>query len=117
MGCGGFRQRGADAPSPTSRRGCSGRPLSSPKRGAQRRHVTRFALPLGEERSDLGERYVIRAEIITDSAALARLREPWRDLLARSWNDEPMASPTWLLAWWSVFGARGGRTLKTVALF
>ena len=60
---------------------------------------------------------MIRAEIVTDGAALERLREPWRDLLARSSNDEPMASPTWLLTWWSVFGEREGNALRTVALF
>jgi CelD/BcsL family acetyltransferase involved in cellulose biosynthesis len=60
---------------------------------------------------------VVRSEIITDIRRLESLREPWKELLSRSTNDEPMASPAWLLAWWRIFGSENGRALRAVALF
>jgi CelD/BcsL family acetyltransferase involved in cellulose biosynthesis len=62
-------------------------------------------------------RVVIRAEVIRDAAELKRLRGPWEDLLARSSNDEPTMSPTWMMPWWSIFGGDGARELRALALF
>ncbi len=59
----------------------------------------------------------MRVEVLTNAAALESLREAWGTLLARSTNDEPTMSPTWLLPWWRVFGGEDGRALRVVALF
>jgi CelD/BcsL family acetyltransferase involved in cellulose biosynthesis len=60
---------------------------------------------------------VIRAEVIRDFERLAALAPAWRDLLGKSSNDQVMMSPTWLLAWWHVFGREGGREMASVAFF
>ncbi|MBI2392721.1 MAG: GNAT family N-acetyltransferase [Deltaproteobacteria bacterium] len=55
----------------------------------------------------------MRAEILATERALDALAPEWEDLLARSATPEPVLSPTWLCAWWRVFG--GGRALRVVA--
>jgi CelD/BcsL family acetyltransferase involved in cellulose biosynthesis len=55
--------------------------------------------------------------VLSDVAALGRLRPAWAELLERSDSNETTLSPTWLLAWWRVFGGTGGRKLCTVAIF
>jgi hypothetical protein len=58
----------------------------------------------------------LRAEIIHDAAALARLTVPWRALLDRAAAPSLCKTPTWLLAWWRQFGSIEGRKLCVVAL-
>jgi CelD/BcsL family acetyltransferase involved in cellulose biosynthesis len=55
---------------------------------------------------------VIRTEIVTSASGLARLQPEWDQLLARSRDDEPMASSIWMLAWWRTYGAPDGRGLR-----
>ncbi len=43
-------------------------------------------------------------ELVTSPRGLAALAPEWEALALRSETDEPMASPTWVRAWWSVFG-------------
>ena len=50
--------------------------------------------------------------IVSDFDQAARWQAAWLDALARSACDEPTRSPTWLLAWWRVFGALEGRRLR-----
>ncbi len=52
--------------------------------------------------------------IVDDPVGLARLREAWLGLLARSDANEPMLSPQWLEPWWQVFGPLDGRRLCVV---
>jgi CelD/BcsL family acetyltransferase involved in cellulose biosynthesis len=54
--------------------------------------------------------------VVTDPARLEALRPDWRALLGRSACDGPMLGPTWLTAWWRVFGPLQGRRLR-LALF
>lgn len=58
----------------------------------------------------------LRCTVLTDFAALEGRRADWLDLLDRSAANEPMLAPHWLLHWWRVYGATGGRTLR-VGLF
>jgi CelD/BcsL family acetyltransferase involved in cellulose biosynthesis len=58
----------------------------------------------------------LRAEVIHDAAALARLTVPWRALLDRASAPSLCKTPTWLLAWWRQFGGIEGRKLCVVAL-
>lgn len=58
----------------------------------------------------------LASALVTDADALARLEPEWRELLARSDTDQPTQSPTWLTAWWRVFGPRDGRRLRVVTL-
>jgi predicted ATP-grasp superfamily ATP-dependent carboligase/CelD/BcsL family acetyltransferase involved in cellulose biosynthesis len=53
--------------------------------------------------------------VLTDIAELEALRPAWNELLQRSNAGGPMLSPTWLLAWWRVFGGLQGRRLAAVA--
>jgi CelD/BcsL family acetyltransferase involved in cellulose biosynthesis len=54
--------------------------------------------------------------VVTDPVRLEALRPDWLALLARSAGNEPMLGPTWLTAWWRVFGPTQGRQLR-LALF
>jgi CelD/BcsL family acetyltransferase involved in cellulose biosynthesis len=56
----------------------------------------------------------LTVRVVDDVAELERSRAPWEALLARSAASSPMCSPTWLLAWWRVFGADGGRALRAL---
>src|SRR5262245_39684910 len=58
----------------------------------------------------------LRCTVLSDAAALAGQSAAWLDLLERSAANEPMLTPTWLLPWWRVYGAGGGRELR-VGLF
>jgi len=42
--------------------------------------------------------------LIRDFGELSRQAAAWRSLLERSSANEPMLSPTWLLAWWRTYG-------------
>lgn len=57
----------------------------------------------------------LTTNVVTDPAALTRLGSAWDALLGRSATDEPMLSPLWLLSWWRVFGAEGGRRPAVIA--
>lgn len=50
-------------------------------------------------------------EVITRWERLARYRDQWSALLARSDANQPMLSPLWLETWWQVFGQDEGRRL------
>ncbi len=52
--------------------------------------------------------------VVSDAALLSVWSRAWEDLMQRSASDEPMLSPTWLFAWWRVFGGTGGRSLRVV---
>ena len=58
----------------------------------------------------------LNAQSIDSFAALRGLAQPWSELLSRSSNDEPTASPEWLLTWWELYGDEGGRRLKSCAV-
>jgi len=58
----------------------------------------------------------VAVEVVTDAARLEALAPDWEALLRDSGTDEPMLSPSWLVPWWGVFGALGGRALRTLAL-
>lgn len=55
--------------------------------------------------------------VLTDVSALEALAPAWECLLANASEDQPVLSPLWLLPWWRVFGAQGGRALRVLALF
>jgi CelD/BcsL family acetyltransferase involved in cellulose biosynthesis len=59
----------------------------------------------------------MRHEIIASTAALARLREAWDALLARSAQPQITRSSTWNIAWWHVYGSLEGRRLCSVAIY
>lgn len=52
--------------------------------------------------------------IIATSSQLEAIAPEWEALTARSDEDEPMRSPTWVRAWWRCFGER--RRLRVVTL-
>ncbi len=58
----------------------------------------------------------LTCSVVTDPARLEALRADWMALLGRSASDGPMLGPTWLTAWWGVFGPLQGRRLR-LALF
>jgi CelD/BcsL family acetyltransferase involved in cellulose biosynthesis len=53
--------------------------------------------------------------LMSDVAALELLRGEWEQLIGRSAGQRPSLTPTWTLAWWSVFGG-DGRRLHALAL-
>jgi len=56
----------------------------------------------------------LRAELVTEAAALAALEAEWWDLWERCPAATPFSSPAWLLPWWEAF-APG--PLRTVAVW
>src|SRR3954452_15211606 len=54
----------------------------------------------------------MNASLLTDRATLDALAPAWRELLADSASDQPTLSPSWLLAWWDVYGPHQGRRLR-----
>lgn len=52
--------------------------------------------------------------VVSDLAELEKLAPAWRALLQRSAANEPMLSPTWLLAWWRIYGQGTGRQLRVL---
>ena len=56
---------------------------------------------------------VLRAEVLTDAAALHALEAEWWDLFGRCPAATPFRSPAWLLPWWDGFGPG---PLRTVAV-
>ncbi|HVJ16421.1 MAG TPA: GNAT family N-acetyltransferase [Polyangiaceae bacterium] len=59
---------------------------------------------------------MLRAEILTDIAAVRSIVPEWRALLARSANPQPVQTPLWLVTWWLEFGESDGRSLRFVTL-
>ncbi len=59
----------------------------------------------------------LKVELVTDDVRLEALEGEWTKLLERSVTDEVTLSPTWLLAWWRVFGPLDGRVLRVAAFF
>jgi CelD/BcsL family acetyltransferase involved in cellulose biosynthesis len=58
----------------------------------------------------------LAVEIITDAGRLESISDEWSQLLDACDASSPSMSPTWVNAWWRVFGGRGGRELCAVAL-
>lgn len=56
-------------------------------------------------------------EVVTSWERLARHRDEWLALLARSNANQPMLSPLWLETWWQVFGQDEGRRLCAVLVY
>jgi CelD/BcsL family acetyltransferase involved in cellulose biosynthesis len=54
--------------------------------------------------------------LANDVTELERLRGEWEQLLGRSAGHHFSLTPTWLLAWWRVFGPQGGRRLHALVL-
>jgi hypothetical protein len=52
--------------------------------------------------------------VVTDPGGLGALLPSWWDLLERASDPQPVKTPLWALAWWSVFG--GGRDLRILVL-
>lgn len=76
--------------------------------------ITRASAPPGPWAA--GAEVLVR-RVLTDVPALEALVPAWERLLANASEEQPVLSPTWLLAWWRVFGARDGRALRVLALF
>src|SRR5688500_11070349 len=55
-------------------------------------------------------------EVIEHPAHHHDHRQSWQSLLERSGTNHPTLLPSWLSAWWAVFGPESGRALK-VGLF
>jgi CelD/BcsL family acetyltransferase involved in cellulose biosynthesis len=56
----------------------------------------------------------MRLEVVTRIERLAEVAKDWDDLLSRCHEPHPTLSPSWLLAWWSVFGTDdAGRELRS----
>lgn len=60
---------------------------------------------------------MLRVQIVNDAAELEAAREAWEALLERSARSEPTLTPTWLLAWWRVFGPLDGRALRAALVW
>lgn len=58
----------------------------------------------------------VRAERVSDAAALHALRPEWEALWRRSPTATPFGHPAWLEPWWRCFGDQPGWALWTVAL-
>lgn len=54
--------------------------------------------------------------LVNDVAELERLSDEWEQLLGRSDGDHFSLTPTWVLAWWRVFGSLGGRRLHSLVV-
>lgn len=57
----------------------------------------------------------MQTTVVRNIAELRALSEDWEQLLVRSAANVPTLSPSWLLAWWDVFGADDHRQLRTLA--
>jgi CelD/BcsL family acetyltransferase involved in cellulose biosynthesis len=57
---------------------------------------------------------MVATEVLTDFREVERVAPEWDTLLARSDANEPTLSPTWMLAWWRVFGEAADRRLAVV---
>jgi CelD/BcsL family acetyltransferase involved in cellulose biosynthesis len=57
---------------------------------------------------------MITTRIIGDLHEAEAIADKWRELLSRASHDEPVSTPSWLLAWWKQFGDQGGRKLRLV---
>ena len=60
---------------------------------------------------------MLSSVLISDSARLRALRQPWEDLVARSADNEPTLDPCWMLPWWDIFGSEGNRELRSLAFY
>ena len=59
---------------------------------------------------------MLTTRIIDDLHEAEALSERWRELLKRAAHDEPVSTPSWLLAWWRQFGDADGRKLALVVV-
>ena len=59
---------------------------------------------------------MLTTRIIDDLHQAEALSERWRELLKRAAHDEPVSTPSWLLAWWRQFGDADGRKLALVVV-
>lgn len=57
---------------------------------------------------------MLATTLVTDVAELAAHAAAWAALLPETATDEPVLSPTWMLAWWDVFGGTDGRALRAL---
>ena len=58
----------------------------------------------------------LRRTLLADENVVRAIQPEWEALLARSQTNEPTLSPTWMLAWWRVFGDQGERSLRALAV-
>jgi CelD/BcsL family acetyltransferase involved in cellulose biosynthesis len=56
---------------------------------------------------------MLEVRVIESAVEVEALAAEWRDLLARS-RQEVVQTPTWMLAWWRVFGSGAARELRAV---
>ncbi len=56
---------------------------------------------------------MLELRVVESSVELEALAAEWRELLARS-RQEVVQTPTWMLAWWRVFGSGAARELRAV---
>jgi CelD/BcsL family acetyltransferase involved in cellulose biosynthesis len=66
-------------------------------------------------RSSAHSAHGLTVSVMRDVSELERLRGEWEHLLGRSAGPRPSLTPTWMLTWWTVFGAGGGRRLHALA--
>lgn len=57
---------------------------------------------------------MLSAVLVTDPARLREMRGAWEELVGRSADDEPTLDPSWMLAWWDVFGSEQKRQLRAI---
>jgi CelD/BcsL family acetyltransferase involved in cellulose biosynthesis len=58
----------------------------------------------------------LSVSVLRDLTELERLRGEWEQLLERSRGHHTALTPTWLIAWWRVFGPEGGRRLRALVV-
>ena len=59
----------------------------------------------------------LTVKIVSSIDELAGYRRRWSALLERSATNEPTLSPSWMLAWWRIFGEGDGRRLACILVF
>lgn len=54
--------------------------------------------------------------VLRDHAELERMRGEWERLLEQSSGHHASLTPTWMIAWWRVFGPEDGRRLRALVV-
>src|SRR5690349_1323395 len=58
----------------------------------------------------------VASRLVTDLHGLRALEPAWWALLERAACGEPTKTPTWVKAWWNVFGDAGRRELRVLVV-
>src|SRR5690242_13313316 len=60
---------------------------------------------------------MLETRIVTSEAGLNRLTRQWEKLLTHAVGSEVVMAPSWLAAWWKVFGQDGDRSIACVTVW